>query len=72
MALRLVGAKQLSEQYIFIQENAFENVVCEMVVVLSQPQCVKRGMIVTTCDAAVPRICFFFLFSPPKNCHVKG
>ena len=24
---------------IFIQENAFENVVCEMAVILSQPQC---------------------------------
>ena len=27
--------------YIFIQEKAFENVVCEMVPVLSQPQCVE-------------------------------
>ena len=26
---------------IFIQENAFEIVVCEMVVILSRPQCVK-------------------------------
>ena len=29
--------------YIFIQENAFENVVCEMVTMLSRPQCVKMG-----------------------------
>ena len=28
---------------IFIQENAFENVVCEMAAILSQPQCVKVG-----------------------------
>ena len=27
--------------YIFIQENAFENVICEMASILSQPQCVK-------------------------------
>ena len=27
--------------YIFIQENAFENVVCEMAANLSRPQCVK-------------------------------
>ena len=28
---------------IFIQENAFETVVCEMASILSQPQCVKYG-----------------------------
>ena len=27
--------------YIFIQENAFENVVCEMLAILFQPQCDK-------------------------------
>ena len=27
--------------YIFIQENAFNNVVCEMATILSRPQCVK-------------------------------
>ena len=27
--------------YIFIQENAFEKVVCEMAAILSRPQCVK-------------------------------
>ena len=27
--------------YIFIEENAFENVVCEMASILSRPQCVK-------------------------------
>ena len=27
----------------FIQENAFENVVCEMTAILSQPQCVHPG-----------------------------
>ena len=25
--------------YIFIQENAFENVICEMVPILSRPEC---------------------------------
>ena len=29
--------------YIFIQENAFENVVCEIAPILSRPQCVKQG-----------------------------
>ena len=28
--------------YIFIQENAFENVVCEMAAILSRPQCVNK------------------------------
>ena len=28
--------------YIFIQENAFENVILEMEAILSWPQCVKR------------------------------
>ena len=27
----------------FIQEKAFENVACEMVAILSQPQCVNAG-----------------------------
>ena len=27
---------------IFIQENALENVVCEMLAILSQPQCVNQ------------------------------
>ena len=26
---------------LFIKENAFENVVCEMAAILSQPQCVN-------------------------------
>ena len=30
--------------YIFIQENAFENVVCEMAVILSRPQCVNQSV----------------------------
>ena len=31
--------------YIFIQENAFENVVWEMAAILSGPQCVKGGIV---------------------------
>ena len=27
--------------HIFIQENAFENIVCKMAAILSQPQCIK-------------------------------
>ena len=30
------------KSYIFIQENAFENVVSEMAPILSRPQCVKE------------------------------
>ena len=30
---------------IFIQENVFENVVCEMAFILSRPQCVKQTML---------------------------
>ena len=28
--------------YFFVQENAFENVICEKAAILSQPQCVKE------------------------------
>ena len=31
--------------FIFIQENAYENVVWKMAAILSRPQCVKRHMI---------------------------
>ena len=51
MVFRLFGAKPLSEPQmtsnniensdIFIQENAFENVVCETTAILSRPQCVN-------------------------------
>ena len=32
----------LSKIHILIQENAFENIVCEMAVILSRPQCVNH------------------------------
>ena len=42
MACRLGGAKPLSEPMPnFIQENALENVVCEVASILSRPQCVN-------------------------------
>ena len=31
----------MRNSYIFIQENAFENVFCEMASILCRPQCVK-------------------------------
>ena len=31
----------MSNSYIFIQENAFENIVCRMAAILSRPQYVK-------------------------------
>ena len=41
---------------IFIQENAFENVVCEMAFILSRPLCVKKtklfGLLVHSCWAS--------------------
>ena len=60
MAFRLYGAKPLSEQMleychkiklirfqnsnVFVQENAFENVVCEMAASLSRPQSVNNSV----------------------------
>ena len=45
MACRLDGAKPLSKPMLecFIQENALEDVVCEMASILSLPQCVKKA-----------------------------
>ena len=36
--------------YIFIQENSFENVVCEMASILSRPQCDKWDAILMSID----------------------
>ena len=33
--------------YIFIHKNSFENIVCEMSAILSQPQCVNKGLHLT-------------------------
>ena len=41
---------------IFIQENAFESVVCEMAAILSRPQCVK--------------VSWYFVTSPTFHCHI--
>ena len=38
--------------YIFIQENAFKDVVCEKAAILSRPQCVKRE---PNLDFSVPK-----------------
>ena len=40
------SVKFYSKLKIFIQENAFENVVCEVAAILSQPQCVKQNKII--------------------------
>ena len=40
-------------QNIFIQENALEHVICKMVSILSQPQCVKCGASVGNCEDLV-------------------
>ena len=33
----------MQNSHIFIQENAFENIVCEIAAILSRPQCVNRS-----------------------------
>ena len=35
---------------VFIQENAYENVVCGMAAILSQPQCVKGTHVTGSSD----------------------
>ena len=50
---------------ICIQQNAFENVVCEMASILSRPQCVNSGtewhlnMCVRMCVCACVRMCWW-------------
>ena len=49
---------------IFIQENALENVVCEMASILSRPQCVKDNVYVTwylRCEVAVITIWYYWV-----------
>ena len=46
--------------YIFLQDNAFENVVCEMLAFLSWPQCVKGQTCFVFCDS--PKWPVFYLF----------
>ena len=42
--------------YILIQENVFENVVCEIASILPRPQCVNRSL--STCMLAAPLATF--------------
>ena len=42
MYIGTLGTNVSENSYIFIQENAFENVVCKMAVILFRPQCVNR------------------------------
>ena len=42
--------------YIFIQENTFENVVCEMVAILSRPQCVEMKLSIRSCKISRLRL----------------
>ena len=39
--------------YIFIQENAFENVVCEIAAILSRPQCVNTSKVIVVDDSYI-------------------
>ena len=49
--------------YISLHENVFENVVCEMTVILFRPQCVKINRAVTSVDKtyAKSRVCALLL-----------
>ena len=49
--------------YIFIQENAFKNVGCEMSAILSQPQCVKKPGYSTQRQQRMPSVHTVFLSS---------
>ena len=47
-----------NNSHIFIQENAFENVICEMASIFSRPQCVKFVMMIWLFSPIiVPLIC---------------
>ena len=58
MACRIFGAKLLHKSQsnfnrnlnILIQENAFENVVCEMAAILSRPNMFKISNTTATCQ----------------------
>ena len=41
LLIQTLGTNFCKIHTFFIQENAFENVICEMVAILSWPQCVK-------------------------------
>ena len=47
---------------IFIQENAFENVVCKIASISSRPQCVKQTMFYGGSEVIYPFFFFFFFF----------
>ena len=47
----LIGLLGTNFSEIFIHENAFENVVCEMAAILSRPQCVNLFML---CQSMAP------------------
>ena len=46
--------------YIFIQENTFENAVCEMAAILSRPQCVQQWRLSDTKYTSVNKAIFDF------------
>ena len=43
----------MQNAYIFIQDNAFEYVVCEKATILYRPQCVKRRSVTSPAYLAV-------------------
>ena len=49
---------------IFIQENAFESVVCEMAAMLSRPQCVNMHMVLLWLSSFQVDVCVEFANLP--------
>ena len=49
IALNKLQWKLNRNSYNFIQEDAFENVVCEMAAILSRPQCVNESVVIEVC-----------------------
>ena len=43
---------------IFIEESAFENIVCEKLAILSRPRCVSRNMIQNVNDITIGTVSF--------------
>ena len=58
--------------YTYIQENEFDNVVSEMVAILSRPQYVKVNMTQEFCICVLPRVMLSGLIYPRFNEVEKG
>ena len=62
------GNKLQWNSYLLIQENAFENIVCEMATILPLPQCVKKARHCIVLALVITEYLFFFSSSSPVRC----